>query len=224
MKKSYKDVLSAVACACTTNGIESRRIPQMVLGLDMVGYAGVKGFIERIHINKNRVLPPLQIEKIHMPSQISVDLHGESILYYMHDIVQYMIQSLTHIPCLTITVKNTTDRLMILSELGYMANQGYDVQVVLGRKNDSMGLGQARYTDFPHMYSMNDSQETDTLVLTFSQSPLDTDIPQGAKNIIKSEILLKRYNDSMINGIQIDAQTWQNLLDIGTAPKSKGLS
>ena len=64
------------------------------------------------------------------------------------------------------------------------------------------------------MYSIDDSLAADTLVLSFSRSPLDTDIPQRAKNITKSEVLLKRYNDSMVNGIVIDTHTWQSLVDI----------
>lgn len=214
MRKPYKDVLSSIVHACTAHGIESRRIPQMVLGLDMIGYAGIKGFVERIHRDKNRVLHPLQIEKTPIDNQRVANLNGESILYYMHDIVQYMIQFLTHTPCVTLTINNTTDRLMILSELGYVANQGYDIHALLGRTNNTMWLGLARYTDFPHMYSIDDSLAADTLVLSFSRSPLDTDIPQRAKNITKSEVLLKRYNDSMVNGIVIDTHTWQSLVDI----------
>ena len=215
MLRSYRDVLSAVTKACVATGLDGSRVPRMILHLDMLGYAGVKGFVARMCADGACAVPPVHIQVSESQSHICADFHGKSILYYIVDVLPQITKSLVRNTRATVHIRNTTDRLMLCSELSYIANQGYDVRAICGRQADCMVIHTPRYQDFPCIYTVADRMQTGDVEVSFSKQASLSQVPKTTKNVLTADVFSKRFNNAMLQGVAIDGETWEKLTQLG---------
>lgn len=198
---------------------EADIIANMVVDLEMVGLHGVDHFINALALLAHEQDCPIKITT-ETAQQITVDLHGYSILCHLPILLDYAVEKLTYQSQIILNIEQCHSRWLAFSELIKLANIGLSVRAYWFNSLTShhviyiLNAGQT----LPELYLYPPSQLPITdahidplhcLSIEINQQPVSLPAPSISVKHIASTTLLMAKKNTWQQGITITPMAWE---------------
>ena len=198
---------------------EADRIAHMVADLEMVGFEGVKLYINALNALKKTQSIPCQILS-ESSEKIDIDINGNSIVCHLPTILDYVSNKLVEQNQVTLTLHNGANRWLAFGEICHFPHEQLFISATwydeVGERfiQFILELGKA----LPDVFSyQTDSQKVEQystnkqLVIEFSRRPFEFPNSDKIELHLSAKALLEKKESSWQRGISLKEEDWEAL-------------
>ncbi len=191
-------------------------IASMVIDLEMVGLNGLRHYLKALPYLKSN---SNEISINTIQDKININLNNHSILCHIQIIIAYVLDYMENHQHLDIEITNCHNRYFVYSQLKRLAHKGFYVKVCWnGLYTHSYTQYSIKpYEDFIEFKTRNDSgiKPSNNLDIHISKQPISLDDNMNFDVIKSRNEIEANYERSVQNGILLNKQDWQKLLESG---------